>query len=167
MLGEVTDHGVSRGPACDAFSNLLMLPSIKICPAAEPFAGPCCGVLCRLVALPQKMTCWSPWKACPPWGWFGAASTGWIGSSLWVRLSVSLLMCAKDVANASEGVLDLRASMPLLTIRCHLAVTLNLNFTLASVHILIFTGGILLLVGGFGFTACFLAVISDLGLGRA
>ena len=31
MLGEIRDHGVSHGPACNAFSNLLMPPSIKIC----------------------------------------------------------------------------------------------------------------------------------------
>ena len=76
-------------------------------------------------------------------------------------------MCAKDMANASEGVLDLRASLPLFAIGCYLAITQNLSFTLAGLHILIFTGGILLLMGGFGFAACFLAIISDLGLGRA
>ena len=76
-------------------------------------------------------------------------------------------MHTKDVANASEGVLDLRASLPLFTIGHYLAIAQNLNFTLAGLRILIFTGGIVLLVGEFGFTACFLAVIGDLGLGRA
>ena len=83
-----------------------------------------------------------------------------------VGLCISLLMHAEDVANASEGVLDLSTSLALFTIRGCLAIAQNLNIALASLHILIFTGGILLLVGGFRFT-CFLAVAGDLGLGRA
>ena len=87
---------------------------------------------------------------------------------LGVRLCISPLMCAKDVANASEGVLDSSASLPSFTIRHHWAIAQDLSLTLAGLCILIFTGGILLLLmGGFGFTACFLAIISDLGLGRA
>ena len=31
VLGEVADHGVSSGPACNAFSNLLAPPSIEVC----------------------------------------------------------------------------------------------------------------------------------------
>ena len=31
MLGEVADHGVSSGPACNTFHNLLALPSIEVC----------------------------------------------------------------------------------------------------------------------------------------
>ena len=31
MLGEVTNHGVSGGPACNTFSNLFAAPSIKTC----------------------------------------------------------------------------------------------------------------------------------------
>ena len=31
MHGEVADHGVSSGPAYNAFSNLLALPSIEVC----------------------------------------------------------------------------------------------------------------------------------------
>ena len=30
MFGEVTNHGVSHGPACNAFSNLLVLPRIEV-----------------------------------------------------------------------------------------------------------------------------------------
>ena len=45
--------------------------------------------------------------------------------------------------------------------------TSYMMFTLAGLHIFIFTGGVLLLMGGFGFTVCFPVIISDLGLGRA
>ena len=62
-------------------------------------------------------------------------------------------MCTKDLANADEGVLDLRVSLPLFTIGCCLAIARNLNLTLASLSILIFTGGILLLVGEFRLAA--------------
>ena len=31
VLGEVADHDVSSGPACNAFSNLLAPPHIKVC----------------------------------------------------------------------------------------------------------------------------------------
>ena len=31
VLGEVANHGVSCGPACNTFSNLLALPCIEIC----------------------------------------------------------------------------------------------------------------------------------------
>ena len=62
---------------------------------------------------------------------------------------------------------NLRASLPIFAIGCHLTVAQDLNFTLAGLCILIFTGGVLLLVGGFGFAACFLAVVSDLALSRA
>ena len=52
----------------------------KLCTAAEPVARPCHGGPCQLAALPQKMTYLTPWRVCPPWGWVGVASTGWIGS---------------------------------------------------------------------------------------
>ena len=77
MLREVTDHGVSSGPACNAFSNLLVLPSIEVC---VQLLSSLLGLVSWLL-LPQKMTCLTPWRACPPWGWVGAASPGWIGSS--------------------------------------------------------------------------------------
>ena len=86
---------------------------------------------------------------------------------LGVRLCVSLLMHAEDVANTSKGVLDSRASLTLITTGGCLAVAQNLSIALAGLHILLFAGDILLLVGGFGFTAGFLAIVSDLGLGRA
>ena len=76
-------------------------------------------------------------------------------------------MHAEDVAYTNEGVLDLSASLTLVTIGGHLAIAQGLSITLADLSILIFTGGVLLLVGGFGFAACFLAIVSDLGLGRA
>ena len=31
MLGKVTDHGVSGGPAHNTFSNLFAMPSIETC----------------------------------------------------------------------------------------------------------------------------------------
>ena len=49
-------------------------------------------------------------------------------------------MHAKDVANASEGVLDLSAPLTLFAIGGHLAITQNLSITLAGLCILIFTG---------------------------
>ena len=109
----------------------------------------------------------SPWWVCPPWGWVGATPTRWIDLLLGVGLCISLLMHAEDVVYTSEGVLDLSASLTLIAIGGHLAITQGLSITLADLSILIFTGGILLLMGGFGFTACFLAIINDLGLGRA
>ena len=136
----------------------------NLCPAAEPIAGPCHRGPCCLAALLQKMTHPSPWRVCPPWGWVFAASAGLL---LVVGLCVSLLMCAKDVAYTSEGVLDWSMALTLITIGGHLAIAQNLSVTLADLRILIFTGGILLLVRGFGFAAGFLAIISDLGLGRA
>ena len=51
------------------------------CPAAEPAAGPCCVGPRRLAVPPLKMTCSTPWRACPPWGLMGATSTGLIGPS--------------------------------------------------------------------------------------
>ena len=71
------------------------------------------------------------------------------------------------MAYTSEGVWDWSMALTLITIGGHLAIAQNLNIALADLRILIFTGGILLLVGGFRFTAGFLAIISDLGLGRA
>ena len=76
-------------------------------------------------------------------------------------------MHAEDVAYTSEGVLDWSMALTLVTIGGCLAITQNLSVTLADLCILIFTGGILLLMRGFGFTAGFLAIINDLGLGRA
>ena len=76
-------------------------------------------------------------------------------------------MHAEDVAYTSEGVWDWRVALTLIAIRGHLAIAQNLSITLADLHILIFTGDVLLLMGGVGFTAGFLAIISDLGLGRA
>ena len=76
-------------------------------------------------------------------------------------------MRAKDVAYTREGVSDWRASMILVAIRGHLAVAQDLSIALANLHILIFVGGVLLHVGGFGFTAGFLAIVSGLRLGRA
>ena len=83
-----------------------------------------------------------------------------------VRLCIGLLVHAKDVANASEGVLGLSMSLPLFTIGHCLAVAQKLSFTFAGLRILILTGGVLLM-GEFRFTACFLAIIGGLGLGRA
>ena len=60
-------------------------------------------------------------------------------------------MHAKDVAYTSEGVLDLSAALTLIAIRGHLAITQNLSIALANLRLLIFTGGIFLLMGGFGF----------------
>ena len=71
------------------------------------------------------------------------------------------------MANASEGVLGLSMSLPLFTIGHRLAVAQKLNFAFAGLRILILTGGVLLLMGEFGFAACFLAIIGGLGLGRA
>ena len=81
MLREITNHGVSHGPACDAFSTSYTAKHRNLCPAAEPIAGPCHGGPRRLAALPRKMTRSSPWRVCPPWGWVGATSARWIGSS--------------------------------------------------------------------------------------
>ena len=76
-------------------------------------------------------------------------------------------MHAKDVAYTREGVSDWRAILTLITIGGHLAIAQDLRFTLMGLRILIFMGGILLCVGGFGFTAGFLAIVSGLRLGRA
>ena len=43
VLGEVANHGVSCGPACNALSNHFALPSIEICvqllsPLPDPVA---------------------------------------------------------------------------------------------------------------------------------
>ena len=75
-------------------------------------------------------------------------------------------MHAEDVAYTSEGVLDLSMALILATIGGCLAIAQNLSITLANLRILIFTGGVLLLMGGFRFAAGFLTIISDLGLGR-
>ena len=57
-------------------------------------------------------------------------------------------------------------SLTLIAIGGCLSVTQNLHIALVSLRILIITGGILLLVGGFRFTAGFLAIVSDLRLGQ-
>ena len=75
-------------------------------------------------------------------------------------------MRAEDVAYTREGVLDWRAALTLVAIRGCLAVAQDLSVALANFHILIFSGGVLL-VGGFGFTAGFLAIVSGPRLGRA
>ena len=51
------------------------------CPAAEPVAMPCHVGPHQLAVPPLKMTRLTPWRACPPWGWIGVASTGLIGPS--------------------------------------------------------------------------------------
>ena len=76
-------------------------------------------------------------------------------------------MHAEDVAYTSESVLDWSAALTLIAIGGCLAITQNLDVSLANLCILIFMGGILLLVGGFRFAAGFLAIVSDPGLGRA
>ena len=86
---------------------------------------------------------------------------------LLIRLCVSLLVHAKDVAYTRECVSDWRAVPTLITIGGHLAVTQDLSIILMNFCILFFTGGILLLMGGFRFTAGFSAIISGLRLGRA
>ena len=86
---------------------------------------------------------------------------------LLIRLCISFLMCAKDVACTREGVSDWRAILTLIAIKGHLAIAQDLSFTLMGLCILIFMGSILLCVGGFRFAAGFLAAISGLRLGRA
>ena len=76
-------------------------------------------------------------------GWCHFCHTDWI-FSLGSDSESESSMHTKDMANASEGVFDLRVSLPLFAIRCHLAITGNLNFTLAGLGILIFTGDFLL-----------------------
>ena len=66
---------------------------------------------------------------------------------------VGVLVRTEDLANAGEGVLSLRAFLPLLTIGCHLAVARSHGFTLVCLGILIFMGGVFLIVGEFGFAA--------------
>ena len=76
-------------------------------------------------------------------------------------------MHAEDVAYTREGVSDWRAALTLIAIGGHLVIAQDLSITLMNLYILIFMGGILLLMGGFGFAAGFLAVVSGLRLGRA
>ena len=76
-------------------------------------------------------------------------------------------MCAKDVAYTREDVSDWRAALTLITIGGCLAIAQDLSIALANLWILIFLGGILLLVGGFGFAAGVLAIVSGLRLSRA
>ena len=164
MLGEVADHGVSSGPACNAFSNLLALPSIKIrvqlpSPLLVLVTEGLVGWLLFLKRLLARLVLLGAELALLP--------LGGLDLLLIIGLCISLLMPAKDVAYTRECVSDWRAALTLITIRGHLAITQDLSVTLANLHILIFTGGILLLVGGFGFAAGFLAVVSGLRLGRA
>ena len=89
-----------------------------MCPAAELFAWPHHGVPCLWVAPPQKMICWIPWGR-------GAVLLGACLAQLLldgldllprVRLWVGVLVCTEDLADASEGVLSLRAYLPLFAI---------------------------------------------------
>ena len=168
MLGEVTNHGVSCGPACNAISNLLALPHIEICvQVLSPLPGLVTeGLVSWLLFFGRRIT-----QLLGGHVLLGAGLVplmpGGLDLLLSVGLCISLFMCAEDVAYTSEGVLDWSMALTVITIGSHLAITQNLSVTLTDLCILIFTGGILLLMGGFRFTGGFLAIVSDLGLGRA
>ena len=82
-----------------------------------------------------------------------------------IRLYVSLLVCAEDMAYTGAGVSDLRAAQTLITIRGCLAIAQDFSITPANLCVLIFMGSILLHMGGLGFTAGFLVIFSGPGLG--
>ena len=86
---------------------------------------------------------------------------------LLIGLCIGLLMHAGDVAYTREGVSDWRAVLTLIAIRGHLAIAQDLSFALTGLRILILMGDVLSHVGGFGFPAGSLAVVSGLRLGRA
>ena len=68
-------------------------------------------------------------------------------------------MHAEGVAYTHESVLNLSVALTLIAIGGHLAVTQDLSVTLVKLRIVIITGGVLLLIGGFGFAAGFLAML--------
>ena len=82
-----------------------------------------------------------------------------------IRLYVSLLMRAEDMAYTGEGVSDWRAVLTLTAIGAHQAITQDFSIVFANLHVLIFAGGILLRVGGLGFAAGFPVIISGLRWG--
>ena len=168
MLGEVANHGVSHGPAGNAFSNLHAPPSIKICvQLLSPLLGLVVeGLVSWLLFLRRGLAQFL--GGCVLLG-AGLALLLLVGLDLLlsVGLCASLFMHAEDVAYTSEGVLDWSAALTLIAIGGCLVITQNLDVSLANLCILIFMGGILLLMGGFRFAAGFLAIVSDLGQGRA
>ena len=168
MLEEVTNHGVSHGPACNAFGNLLASPCIKICVQLLSLLPGLVveGLVSWLLFLGRGLPQLLGGNALLRAG-LALLLLGRLDLLLIVRLSVSLLVCAKDVAYTSEGILDQSTALTLIAIGGFLAIAQNLSVTLADLCILIFTGGILLLMGGFRFAAGFLAIVNDLRVGRA
>ena len=140
MLGKVENHGVSHGPACNAFSNPLAPPSIKICvqlpsPLPDLVVE---GLISWLLFLRRGVTRILGGHVLLGVGLAPLPPDG-LDLNLCVRLCVSLLMNAEDVAYTSEGVLDLSMSLTLIAIGGHLAITQNLSIALADLYILIFT----------------------------
>ena len=117
MLGEVTDHGVSSGPACNAFHNLLALPSIKVCvQLLSPLLGLVIeGLVGWLLFLRRQLA-----RLLGGCVFLGAGLVplplGGLDLLLLIGLCIGLLVCAEDVAYTREGVLDWRAVLTLIAL---------------------------------------------------
>ena len=115
----------------------------SMCPATTLFVWPHHGVPCRLVAPLQKMMiCWSHSGAVLLRAFWVPLSPDGLDFLTRVRLWVCVLMFAKDLINAGEGVFGKRALLPFFTIRCHLPITLGLNPALVFFGVVIFFSAI-------------------------
>ena len=117
VLGEVTDHGVSDGPAHDAFSNLFAIPGIETCLQQSSFLPGLIG------------ECLVHWQCFLRRQFTGLHKGAVLLGAFWALLSpdrmdflfgfelwVCVLVCIEDLANAGEGVLSMRVFLPFFVI---------------------------------------------------